>query len=264
MRFVKRVLRALLGACGIDVIRVPGPQAHVLVMRRATRRALGQDLLLHEHLAFVFDRYRVDCAIDVGANAGDYAAELRRMGYRGRLLAFEPIPELAERIRARAAGDTAWSVHAIALGRHTGTAALNVTRQDVFTSLREPALYAGQRFGASADVMRRVPVSVRRLEDVLDEMLGPSSAARCFVKIDTQGTDLDVFAGLGRWTDRVVALQSELAAIPIYAGVPRMSEALATFEAAGFELSGLFPVSRDETTGRVIELDCVMVRAAAL
>jgi len=29
-------------------------------------------------------------------------------------------------------------------------------------------------------------------------------------------------------------------------------------------LTGLFPLSRDEPTGRVIEFDCVMVRADAL
>jgi len=51
-----------------------------------------------------------------------------------------------------------------------------------------------------------------------------------------------VRAALGRWATHVVGLQSEVAAI----------------------LTGLFPLSRDEPTGRVIEFDCVMVRADAL
>jgi hypothetical protein len=81
--------------------------------------------------------------------------------------------------------------------------------------------------------------------------------------MDTQGYDLEVFAGLGRWGEHVVGLQSEVAAIPLYTGMPRMAEAIARYEAAGFELTGLFPLSRHEPTGRVIEFDCVMVRAAA-
>src|SRR5436309_1851618 len=40
----------------------------------------------------------------------------------------------------------------------------------------------------------------------------------------------------------------------------RMPEALAAYEAAGFEITALYPVSRDRRTARVLEFDCVMVR----
>ena len=33
---------------------------------------------------------------------------------------------------------------------------------------------------------------------------------------------------------------------------------------AGFEIAGLYPVSRQTRTGRVLEYDCVMVRAKVL
>jgi hypothetical protein len=42
-----------------------------------------------------------------------------------------------------------------------------------------------------------------------------------------------------------------------------MPDAIATYEAAGFELTGLYPVTR-EPDGRVIEYDCTMVRAETL
>src|SRR4030095_12017516 len=96
-----------------------------------------------------------------------------------------------------------------------------------------------------------------------EELFGGAPPPRCFLKMDTQGYDLEVFAGLGRWIEHVVGLQSEVAAIPLYTGMPRMAEAIARYEAAGFELTGLFPLSRDEPTGRVIEFDCVMVHASA-
>jgi hypothetical protein len=58
-------------------------------------------------------------------------------------------------------------------------------------------------------------------------------------------------------------MQSEVALLQIYEGMPRMPEALATYEEAGFEVTALHPVSRDMRTGRVLEFDCVMVRAGA-
>ena len=258
------LIRAALGLVGLEAIRVPGRERRLLFMDRHTRRHLGPDLLLHEHLARLFERYAVDCVIDVGANAGQYATELRRSGYRGRLLSFEPVAHLCARLREAAARDTKWTVHPIALGRQSGVAELNVTRHDVFTSFREPLPFAAARFGEGTQVAHRERVAVRRLDDVLDELLGDGPPPRCFLKMDTQGYDLEVFAGLGRWVGHVVGLQSEVAVIALYSGMPRMAEAIACYEAAGFELTGLFPVSHDEPSGRVIEFDCVLVRAAAL
>jgi FkbM family methyltransferase len=261
---LNRWIRRALGLVGLEAVRLPGAERRLLVMGRRTRRQVGPDLLLHDHLQRLFQRYAVDCVLDVGANAGQYGHELRGAGYRGRILSFEPMPALCERLRAETAGDPAWTVHAMALGSAPGTAELNVTRHDVFTSLRQPLPFAARRFGPGADVARRESVVIRRLDGVLDEVLGGGPPPRCFLKMDTQGYDLEVFAGLGRWVAHVVGLQSEVAAIALYQGMPRMAEAIARYEKAGFELSGLFPVSHDEPTGRAIEFDCVLVRAAAL
>jgi hypothetical protein len=47
--------------------------------------------------------------------------------------------------------------------------------------------------------------------------------------------------------------------MPIYEGMPAMAEAIAAFEAAGFALTALHPVSREAATARVVEFDCVMI-----
>jgi hypothetical protein len=46
--------------------------------------------------------------------------------------------------------------------------------------------------------------------------------------------------------------------------MPHLTEQLATYEAAGFEITGMFPVIFDRQTMRVIEFDAVMARADAL
>lgn len=260
----RRVLLAAVRALGLEIIRLPGAERHLLFMRPHTRRAVGSDLLLFEHLAWLLARYRVDTVLDVGANAGQFGAELRRTGYRGRIISFEPLAAAYARLVVAAAGDVAWTTYACALARKDGEAEMNVTRHDVFASLRPLAPYAADRFGKAADVARRERVSVRRLDGLLDEALGQDSRARCLLKMDTQGFDIEVFEGLGRWADRIVALQSEVTVIPLYEGAPRLTESIARYERGGFELTGLFPVTRDDATGRVIEFDCVMVRPAAL
>ena len=107
-------------------------------------------------------------------------------------------------------------------------------------------------------------VEVRRLDRVVDETLGGLDGRRPFLKLDTQGYDLDVFAGAGHAIDRFVGLQSELSLMEIYKGMPGMQESLAAYEGAGFEIAALYPVSRQTRTARVLEYDCVMVRASVL
>src|SRR5699024_4540372 len=89
------------------------------------------------------------------------------------------------------------------------------------------------------------------------------TSRRLYLKMDTQGFDLEVFAGLGERSQDIVAMQSEVALLLIYQQMPRMPEAIATYEEAGFEISGLYPITR-QPDGRVIEYDCVLVRADEL
>ena len=55
-----------------------------------------------EHLKRVLERFSVDCVFDVGANDGQYATQLRKkVGYKGLIISFEPIPESAQIIREK-------------------------------------------------------------------------------------------------------------------------------------------------------------------
>ena len=92
-------------------------------------------------MADVLARYRVDCVVDVGANRGQTGRRLRRLGYRGSIVSFEPVPRAFEELAREAANDRAWSVHQLALGREDGTTTMNVV-PGTLSSLREPTEFA--------------------------------------------------------------------------------------------------------------------------
>jgi FkbM family methyltransferase len=225
--------------------------------------------LAARHVTWLLARYDVDLVLDVGANTGQYGQGLRRSGYRGRIASFEPVPHFADAVEKLARDDDAWTVHRIALGSTEGSVPIRVQR--TFSSLLPASDYGKGRFATLRDFADKddkvVDVPLRRLDSVLPELLPEITRAdggppRVFLKMDTQGFDLEAFRGLGDRVGEIVGLQSEVALLLIYDGMPRMPEAVATYEAAGFELSGMYPVT-SEPDGRVIEYDCVMVRASA-
>jgi hypothetical protein len=115
-------------------------------------------------------------------------------------------------------------------------------------------------------VTRTEEVPVKRLDGVLDACLAGIPEPRVFLKMDTQGYDLLVVEGAGTRLGEVLALQSELAVLPIYEGMSTdFTDAIAALRRRGFEVSGLFPVNRDPRNGLcVVEFDCVMCRPSAV
>jgi hypothetical protein len=76
--------------------------------------------------------------------------------------------------------------------------------------------------------------------------------------MDTQGFDLEVLKGARQALPRILGLQSEVSVKPLYEYMPDLHEAITTMTGLGFELTGLFPVTR-EGLG-LIELDAVLAR----
>lgn len=228
--------------------------------RRQHRDALDRHYA-DEHLAWVLRKLRIDCVLDVGANRGQFARRLRRLGFTGQIASFEPVPDLVADLRSAAADDPRWRVFPYALGEEDGSAEIHVVPGKM-SSMREPSDF-GREWASKLRDTHPETIEVRRLDSVLDEATEGLPAPRILLKLDTQGFDLQAFRGAGGRQAELLALQSELACVPIYDGMPRMPQQLSEYEAAGFEISGMFPVTRHRQSMRVIEFDVLMVRPDA-
>lgn len=103
---------------------------------------------LAKHLRELFTMLGIDCVLDVGANKGQYYEFLRdQVGFRGRVISFEPIPDLAEALRGRAAHDSNWTVCDFAVGRKDDVLPLNVTNRSGWSSFLKKADIADQLRG---------------------------------------------------------------------------------------------------------------------
>lgn len=216
------------------------------------------------HLREVFDRYDIGCVVDVGANTGQYGRFLRReVGFEGLIVSIEPIPDCWAALRRTAAGDPAWLTVNCALGAADAEAVFNVMADSMFSSFLQPDNASVPRMAAANRVSRRISVPVRRLDTVLADIARVHQLPPLYLKLDTQGFDLEVLKGGGAAIERIRALQTELSVLPIYQGMPDWQTAIGTLRQYGFASSGLWAVNRDPAL-RVIEFDCVMVRPTIL
>lgn len=119
--------------------------------------------------------------IDIGAHAGDVLEDLLVAAPAGRHLAFEPLPELAEALRARFP-----SVEV------RGEALSDTPGEREFTRVVGNPGWSGFRERPTPDAERfeRLHVQAVRLDEVLPEGFAPT-----FVKLDVEGAELEALRG---------------------------------------------------------------------
>ena len=224
-------------------------------------------LLFLDVVYAAISRAGVGCVLDVGAHRGEFAIGLRRAGYSGPIVSFEPNPSLPEILHLRASRDAAWRVYNYGLGSADGEGTLHRPRSTSFASMRDSLPYGRERFGADTVPSDAVSIRVRRLDGIFAETVDSwplvVREAPVLLKIDAQGSDLDIFAGSAGILPRVAVVVMEFSLIPLYAGVPPFAEALRQVEEAGYHLAGLVPVAHDNVTGAVVEFDGCLVRGSS-
>lgn len=201
--------------------------------------------------------YGVDLVLDVGAARGRYIAELRRFGYRGRAVSFEPLGAAFRALQAVAVADPTWEVRNIALGVERGTATINLARNSDSSSLL-PMLDRHEQAAPHASYVGRETITVERLDDLWSGLRGDSQAP--FLKIDVQGFEGQVLDGAATTLPNLVGLQIEVSFVPLYAGGMTYREVFDRTGDAGFVPMGVEPGFRDSSTGQLLQADVVFMR----
>jgi FkbM family methyltransferase len=212
-------------------------------------------------LQSILAKRSINCVLDVGANEGQYGKQLRGIGYNGRIVSFEPVRSTFDVLAGTAAesGDS-WRALPYALGAVETRAEINVAEQSVFTSFLPARQDSLERFPENRLYQTEV-VQVKRLDDVLCECTDGIESPRIYLKLDTQGYDLEVIRGAVESLPKILALQTEVSFKPIYENMSGYAETISTLISHGFDVVDFMPVTRDHEGLSVIEMDCVMVRS---
>lgn len=221
-------------------------------------RPFGPDAGIDAYLWQLFREQSINCVLDVGARHGEYGTFLRRNAFKGHIISFEPVSSNFVHLQQASAADPLWDVYPFALGQETNQMSINVSTSTNYSSFLTPSSY-GHEYYPGIEAATNEEVAVRRLDELFEEVTKSIANPRVYLKMDTQGWDLEVFRGARGCLSSILALQSEMSLQPLYTDMPNWTAAIAEFEKAGFAISGLFAVVRDGR-GRLSEVDCVMIQ----
>ena len=169
--------------------------------------------------------------VDVGANKGLSARESRRLFPNANFYCIEPIPGLCELLErwSRTQG-SAVTVMNLALSREPGESTLYVDkRNNIWSTLMEPSPEKASQYD-------EITVRVDTLDHLAEEM---DLVDDVFIKIDTEGWDLEVIRGGAETLRRATAVMIESVFYPSPLG-----DGAATFEDISLALGALGYVYR--------------------
>ena len=237
---IKKTARALLRKFGLEVHR------------------FRPDQKIAPLLATSLEHFKIDLVLDVGANVGQFASLLRRDGYTGRIISFEPLSEAYAELQRSASLDTAWEISPrCALGNSVGAAEINISGNSWSSSLL-PMLGAHEAAAPASVYTGKETVSIRTLDSVSPRYLAGAHAP--FLKIDTQGFEWSVLDGARETIPKLKGIMVELSLVPLYEGQHLWDAIIDRLEREGFTLWSLQPAFTDRVSGRILQLDGVFYR----
>lgn len=181
----------------------------------------------------------ITLALDVGANVGQWATSVRRSGYVGKLVSFEPDPRAIKVLQARFASDPNWTFFETAVGDENGQKVLFQFPQMVegMSSLKKPMdkTSLGQVITESSEQILESYVPIRRLDDLIPNL----DNAVIHLKIDVQGFELEVLRGCPKVLEQCSVVEIEMPFVTAYESSSQFVEISSFLLDSGFIASSI-------------------------
>lgn len=230
-------IRKVIRKFGIDVVRY------------ADSPTVCRMLLLYYH--------GINLIFDVGANQGQYAQQMRNMGFIGKIVSFEPLSAEYDKLKSNFKYDSRVVPVNVALGEHDGKGMINRAAHSGFSSMLNP-LQSLVEIDRNAIHIGREEVLLRKIDSIIDYYSDPGD--RLFLKIDTQGYEKNVMGGACASLNRILGVQMELSLVPLYEGEALLGEMIGFMSERGYSLMSLEPGSVIKDKGQMIQVEGIFFR----
>ncbi len=234
---IASILRKVINPIGIDVTKYPSSDLN----RRIS----------------LFNHFKVNKVLDVGANVGQYSKKIREIGFKGEIRSFEPLTSAYKELEKVSLKDDKWKIYNFALGDKEEFAEINISKNSYSSSLLDitPAHIQG---APNSVYESKETISVKTLNSIFDELVNYQEVV--FLKMDVQGFEEHVLRGANEVLDKIKGIQIEMSLTELYKGEILFREVIDLLESFGFNLYSLENGFYDEKSGRLLQVDGLFFR----
>jgi len=211
-------------------------------------------------LSFQIKTINPDIFIDCGANKGGYYQIIKDSGFNKKIILLEPNLNLVSKyLQPIAINNKNVKIYNIGTGDKNCKKNFNITddKNSDLSSFREKTKFFDQRF-FKTKIKNKELISIKRLDDLLKENK-INKNNKIFLKVDTQGFDMETLIGLGNTIKQVYLIKIELSVIHLYKKSQKHWEVLSYLKKNSFEPIYFLNGQRDKL-GRLIEYDGYFLR----
>lgn len=205
----------------------------------------------------LFETLGINLVLDVGANAGYYAQGLRKEGYQGKIISFEPLSSAYKVMEEAAALDSKWTASNCALGEINGTSEIFISGNSWSSSLLD-MLPEHTNAAPDSEYVAKEVITVKKLDSIFDEYV--STNDKVFLKIDTQGYTKPVLDGASNSLGKICGVFVEMSLVPLYSGESLIGEVISMLYKNGFVLLAIEPEFVDKKSGRLLQVNGLFSR----
>ncbi len=201
--------------------------------------------------------FEINKIFDIGANVGNYAMVMRRLGFLGNIVSFEPLSETFKKLQKNAVKDNNWEAINIALGNKDGESEINIAGNNDSSSILE-MMPLHSKSAPESSYIGKERIKVNKLDTVFDMYC--EKGDNVFVKIDTQGYELNVLQGAEKSLSHIKGIQIEMSLVQLYDGGILYKEMIELIEKKGFSLFSIENGFSDPGSGELLQMDGIFFK----
>lgn len=206
----------------------------------------------------LIDHFKINKIFDVGANDGYFGFQMKKLGFKGSIVSFEPIRSIFEKLQKETVRYPDWTGENFALGSEDSEAEINVAGNAGGSSSMLNMLPTHENVSPEARYVGKEKIVVKKLDSVFSNYY--KEGDNILLKIDTQGFERNVLEGAEESLKKVRGIQIELSLLELYEGQMLYREMIEYLEKRGFKLYSLENGFYDKKIGQLLQLDGIFYR----
>jgi FkbM family methyltransferase len=198
------------------------------------------------------ENFQISGVIDVGANVGQFGLDVRRHGFEGLIVSYEPVQETFRSLSQTIKQHQPWKAFQLGLGAAESERTINISgNSGLSSSILEMGSLHLENFPDSLTVARQ-KISISTIDKQL-AVLG-LQPQEIMLKLDVQGFEAEVLKGASQSLSKIPLCYLEVSISPLYEGEVSFLPILIELSKFGHEVIDVFRGIKAKD-GRLLQLD---------